>query len=110
MSAAGHLAGRVVLVTRPEDRAQSLRSELEALGARVETRPTIALTLPDDLEAPRRALIRLSEYDWVLFTSVNYLTDSFRYRRFLRKNKGSDGYRSTPSCRWRPREHAGGCS
>jgi uroporphyrinogen III methyltransferase/synthase len=69
IGAARPLYGRVVLITRPAERSEKLQRKLEALGARVEARPTIALELPADLDPARRALGRLGSYDWLLFTS-----------------------------------------
>ena len=63
------LYDRTVLITRPAERSQGLKRKLEALGARVEARPTIALELPADDGPARRALTGLSNYDWILFTS-----------------------------------------
>ncbi|HXV76429.1 MAG TPA: uroporphyrinogen-III synthase [Candidatus Polarisedimenticolaceae bacterium] len=60
---------RVILITRPEPRNAELKRKLEALGARVEARPTIALEAPADFGPPERALRRLDDYDWLLFTS-----------------------------------------
>jgi uroporphyrinogen-III synthase len=64
------LYDRAVLVTRPAERSEELKRKLEALGARVEARPTIALELPSDPEPARVALNRLGTYDWALFTSA----------------------------------------
>ena len=63
------LEGRSILVTRPAERAQELVRRLEALGARVEARPTIALEPPRNHEPVRAAIRRLGRYDWLLFTS-----------------------------------------
>ena len=63
------LYNRTVLVTRPAERNEGLARRLEALGARVEARPTIALEPPGDLDPARRALMKLPTYDWLLFTS-----------------------------------------
>lgn len=63
------LYDRTVLITRPAERSEGLKRKLEALGARVEARPTIALELPTDSGPARLALMGLSTYDWVLFTS-----------------------------------------
>jgi uroporphyrinogen-III synthase len=63
------LYDRTVLLTRPAERSDGLTRKLEALGARVEARPTIALELPSDADPARRALMSLSTYDWVIFTS-----------------------------------------
>jgi uroporphyrinogen III methyltransferase/synthase len=63
------LYNRTVLVTRPAERSEELTRMLQALGAKVEARPTIALELPEDLGPARRALESLPSYDWLLFTS-----------------------------------------
>jgi uroporphyrinogen-III synthase len=65
------LAGKSILVTRPADRGAGLVDRLGALGARVDRRPTIAFEPPQDPGPARRAISRLSEYGWVVFTSVN---------------------------------------
>ncbi len=65
------LAGRTVLVTRPARRGGKLARRLEALGAVVEVRPTIALETPSDPAPARRAVRRLGEFDWIVFTSAN---------------------------------------
>jgi len=65
------LRGRTILVTRPPERASELARRLEALGARVVARPTIALAPPEDPLPAREAVSDLARYDWVVFTSVN---------------------------------------
>jgi len=65
------LEGRVVLVTRPPERAETLALRLRALGAQVEARPTFTLEPPGDAEPARRAVLQLERYDWVVFTSAN---------------------------------------
>ncbi|MBI2460186.1 MAG: uroporphyrinogen-III synthase [Candidatus Rokubacteria bacterium] len=65
------LLGRRVVVTRPRAEAARLAELLQAYGAEVEVVPTIRLEPPDSWEPLDRALDRLSEYDWVVFTSAN---------------------------------------
>ena len=65
------LAGRVILLTRPADRGEGLVERLRGWGAVVERRPTIAFEPPAEPGPARRAISRLSEYGWVVFTSVN---------------------------------------
>lgn len=65
------LAGRTILVTRPEGRSAALVERLRALGAAVEARPTIALDRPSDPAPARRAVRSLDGFDWILFTSAN---------------------------------------
>lgn len=66
------LQGWSVVVTRPAHQADSLAGALERLGASVLKVPTIAIVDPDDGGAMLRATTaRLSEFDWVVFTSEN---------------------------------------
>lgn len=67
----GPLGGRVVVVTRPEPRAENLSRRLRALGAEVLECPAIRLRDPDDLGPLRRAAsdLEAGEYDWLVFTS-----------------------------------------
>jgi uroporphyrinogen III methyltransferase/synthase len=65
------LLGRRIAVTRAREQAAELVRELEALGADVVSAPTIRIEALQDLEPLRRALARLAEYRWVVFTSQN---------------------------------------
>jgi len=65
------LAGRVVVVTRPRAQAEAFAHLLEAAGARVLLAPTIAIEPPASWEPLDRALDRLGDYEWAVFTSVN---------------------------------------
>ncbi len=65
------LRGRVFLLTRSAERCASLAAGLRALGARVDTRPTVSVEPPADPRPARNAVALLSSYDWVVFTSVN---------------------------------------
>lgn len=64
------LHGRTILVTRARDQAGSLASLLAQAGAEVVEFPTIAIR-PLDPAPLDAALCRLSEYDWLIFTSAN---------------------------------------
>jgi uroporphyrinogen-III synthase len=65
------LAGRSVWLTRPAERVRTLAASLERLGASVTARPTIAFEPTKDPTGARRAVERLAEYGWVVFTSAN---------------------------------------
>lgn len=65
------LLGRRIAVTRAREQAGELVRELEALGAEVVSAPAIRIEALSDLEPLRRALARLAEYHWVVFTSQN---------------------------------------
>lgn len=65
------LLGRRVVVTRPREQAERLAELLEGYGAEVEVIPTIRLEPPESWEPLDRALERLGEYAWLIFTSQN---------------------------------------
>lgn len=65
------LLGRRIAVTRAREQAGELVRALEALGAEVVAAPTIRIEALNDLEPLRRALARLADYRWVVFTSQN---------------------------------------
>jgi uroporphyrinogen-III synthase len=68
----GALSGWSVVVTRPVRQAEALTSALERRGAGAFSVPTISIVDPDDGGAGlRKAARRLSEFDWVVFTSEN---------------------------------------
>jgi uroporphyrinogen III methyltransferase/synthase len=65
------LFGKRVLVTRPAHQAGPLVDLLDELGAGVIFQPAIEIGPPDDWDTVDRALGRLSEYDWLVFSSAN---------------------------------------
>jgi uroporphyrinogen III methyltransferase/synthase len=71
VASARPLAGRVIVVTRPRAQARAFASLLEEAGATVLLAPTIAIEPPTSWEPLDRALGRLAEYQWAVFTSVN---------------------------------------
>ncbi len=65
------LFGKRIVVTRPEGDSDSSASDLEALGAEVLVAPTVLIRPVNDFEAVDRAIDRLGEFDWLVFTSGN---------------------------------------
>jgi hydroxymethylbilane synthase len=65
------LLGLRVIVTRAAKQSGEMTRALEALGAEVISCPTIEIKEPSSWEQLDRALIHLSWYDWLAFTSVN---------------------------------------
>jgi uroporphyrinogen-III synthase len=65
------LAGRTVLVTRPETQSHDFVAELQKLGATVLSMPAIQIAPPENLEILDGALREVGSCDWVVFTSVN---------------------------------------
>jgi len=65
------LSGYSILVTRPRRQAEALVGQLEALGATVHSLPVVEIGPPPDAAAVDRAIARLPEFQWLVFTSVN---------------------------------------
>jgi uroporphyrinogen III methyltransferase/synthase len=65
------LFGRRVLVTRTREQAGTLAALLRERGAESIELPTIHVSPPTDWDEVDRAIGRLAEYDWVIFTSAN---------------------------------------
>jgi uroporphyrinogen III methyltransferase / synthase len=65
------LFGQTVLVTRPLDQARELREKLAELGANVLIQPAIEITEPADWSPVDRVIERLTEFDWLVFSSAN---------------------------------------
>ena len=65
------LFGRRVLIARPAGEADRSASDLEALGAEVLVAPTIEILPIEDPARVHRAIDRLGEFDWLVFTSAN---------------------------------------
>lgn len=65
------LAGVRVLVGRARHQASALSAELKNLGADVIEVPFIEILPPRSYKAFDAALQRISEYDWLILTSVN---------------------------------------
>jgi uroporphyrinogen III methyltransferase/synthase len=64
------LAGQRIVVTRARTQASSLSARLRELGAEVIEMPAIRIE-PLDPMPLHRAVDRIREYDWVMFTSQN---------------------------------------
>ena len=65
------LAGVRVLVGRARHQASALSAGLRDLGAEVLEIPFIEIRKPRSYKPLDAALRRLSEYDWLILTSVN---------------------------------------
>jgi uroporphyrinogen III methyltransferase/synthase len=65
------LEGKRVVVTRPPDAAAPFAARLRELGAEPVLLPTISIRPPQDSGPLDRALARLDQYDWLIFTSAN---------------------------------------
>ncbi|HTD65061.1 MAG TPA: uroporphyrinogen-III C-methyltransferase [Candidatus Limnocylindria bacterium] len=73
------LFGQRIVVTRTREQASQLSSQLTERGAEVLEIPTIRIEAPDDRQTLVEAMSALGEYDWVIFTSPNGMTQFFDY-------------------------------
>ena len=65
------LFGQRIVVTRAPDQASEFSERLRSLGAEAIELPVISIQPPTDPTPLDRAIERLPEYDWLIFTSVN---------------------------------------
>lgn len=65
------LLGKRIVVTRAREQASDLVRQLSDLGAECLEYPTIKIVPADDPTPMDEAIKNLSEYDWIVFTSVN---------------------------------------
>lgn len=72
------LDGRTVVITRALEQSLSFAAELERLGARVISCPTIEIVEPESYDLLDEAIENLYGYDWLIFTSVNGVTHFLR--------------------------------
>jgi uroporphyrinogen III methyltransferase/synthase len=80
------LAGRRIVVTRPEKGAGTLSKALADLGASVVLAPAIRFDPPADVLPLDEAIGRIATYDYVVFTSANAVDAFFdRYEEVRRR-------------------------
>ncbi len=65
------LFGKRIVVTRPASQAAAVITRLLELGAQPILAPMVEILPPADWTEVDRALERMEEFDWVVFTSVN---------------------------------------
>lgn len=65
------LAGKRIVLTRPDAQAGDFESRVRALGGDPLIAPAIAIEPPDTWTIADAALRRIGTYDWVVFTSAN---------------------------------------
>jgi uroporphyrinogen III methyltransferase/synthase len=65
------LRGRCVVVTRPRGQVAELAEGLRRRGAEVVEAPVIRIEDPTDRAPMDAAILRLPDFDWVVFTSAN---------------------------------------
>jgi uroporphyrinogen III methyltransferase/synthase len=80
------LMGKRIVVTRAREQASDLLQLLNAAGADCLECPTIRIAPPDDWDPLDRAIQNLSDYDWLVFTSVNGVGFFFKRLHALGKD------------------------
>lgn len=65
------LGGLRMVITRPEAQSETLYERLRRAGAMPILFPVITIAPPEPGSALDQAIQRLSEYDWIIFTSAN---------------------------------------
>lgn len=71
------LFGQTIMITRSREQASELGAKLALLGARVLSMPTIRFESPEDNSILERVVDALSIFDWIVFTSINGVTQFF---------------------------------
>jgi len=79
------LEGSKILLTRSRDQAEEMCKKLEKLGAGVVEFPTIRIVPPKNYSQLDKAIVKIEDYDWIIFTSQNAI--DFFFNRFKTKNK-----------------------
>lgn len=78
------LFGKRILVTRSQHQSHELSEKIMDLGGEPVEFPLIRLIPPRNDQPLKQALQRLSDFDWVIFTSVNGVQFFFDYLRQMK--------------------------
>jgi uroporphyrinogen III methyltransferase/synthase len=81
--------GRTIVITRARAQSAEFVAELERLGARVISCPTIEIVEPESYALLDESIENLYGYDWLIFTSVNGV-DYFLQRLELLGHEASE--------------------
>ncbi|MDB5084855.1 MAG: cobA, partial [Bacilli bacterium] len=86
------LFGKRVLITRARSTSSELASGVQELGGEPYEFPVIETRLPENLEPIQQAIARLTDYDWIVFTSAVgvqfFLQEMRRLQTDLRQLRG----------------------
>lgn len=87
------LFGKTVLVTRARAQASKLTARLESAGAKVIETPAIEIAPPaDNYQGLDAAIKDIASYQWIIFTSVNGVTNFFDRLNLAKKDTRALGY------------------
>ncbi|MFH0957669.1 MAG: uroporphyrinogen-III C-methyltransferase [Pseudomonadota bacterium] len=73
------LFGKKIVVTRSREQSRKMADKISKYGGEPILFPTIEIVDPIDYEPLEGALERISDYDWVLFTSENGVEKFFKH-------------------------------
>jgi len=65
------LFGVRIIITRPKGQSREFSGALSLYGAEVIEFPTIEIVPPESWEEMDKAISKIEDYDWIIFTSVN---------------------------------------
>ena len=82
------LSGRRVVITRARSQAGAFARALEALGGEVVEFPTIEILPPKSYDLLDRAIQKIENYHWIIFTSVNGVDFFLARLKGLRRDIG----------------------
>lgn len=80
------LFGKRIIVTRARHQASVLSQEIEALGGEAWEFPTIDIAPPSDNSNLINAINKLSQFNWLIFTSVNGVEEFFEELRLQERD------------------------
>jgi len=80
------LYGKNILITRPKRQASEFINGLNELGANTIEFPTIQISHPKSWSRLDKAIKRITEYNWIIFTSTNGVSSFFNRLKY--KNLG----------------------
>jgi uroporphyrinogen III methyltransferase/synthase len=86
------LFGQRIVVTRPIDEAERSAAGLESLGAEVLIAPTVEIRPLESFGELDRAIGRLNEFDWLVFTSANGVQQFLERLDFLGRDSRALGH------------------
>ncbi len=88
------LSGRRIVITRSRSQAAVFTRALEELGGEVVEFPTIEILPPQSYDPLDRAIQKIENYHWIIFTSVNGVDHFFaRWKKLQRDMRGLNGIR-----------------
>ena len=77
------LFGKRIIITRSQDQQVDACRLLSELGAQVLELPALIIGPPDDWEPLDKALLKINEFDWIIFSSINGVKNLEERIKFL---------------------------